>query len=49
MSMWGMNDGAALTGAAKFTNGAATFIDGSSGSNTLILKIGENYVLMGNE
>ena len=34
MSMWGMNDGAALTGAAKFTNGAATFIDGSSGSNT---------------
>ena len=34
MSMWGMNDGAALTGAAKFTNGAATFIDGTSGSNT---------------
>ncbi len=33
MSMWGMNDGAALTGASKFTNGAATFIDGSSGSN----------------
>jgi len=31
--MWGMNDGAALTGASKFTNGAATFIDGSSGSN----------------
>ena len=34
MSLWGMNDGAALSGAAKFTNGAATFIDGSSGSNT---------------
>jgi len=34
MSMWGMNDGAALSGAAKFTNGAATFIDGASGSNT---------------
>ena len=34
MSSWGMNDGAALSGAAKFTNGAATFIDGSSGSNT---------------
>ena len=34
MSMWGMNDGAALTGAAKFTNGAATFIDGANGSNT---------------
>ena len=34
MSLWGMNDGTALTGAAKFTNGAATFIDGSSGSNT---------------
>ena len=34
MSSWGMNDGAALTGAAKFTNGAATFIDGTSGSNT---------------
>jgi len=33
MSMWGMNDGAALTGASKFTNDAATFIDGSSGSN----------------
>jgi len=33
MSMWGMNDGAALSGASKFTNGAATFIDGSSGSN----------------
>jgi len=33
MSMWGMNDGAALTGASKFTNEAATFIDGSSGSN----------------
>jgi hypothetical protein len=33
MSMWGMNDGAALTGASKFTNGAATFIDGTSGSN----------------
>jgi hypothetical protein len=32
--MWGMNDGAALTGAAKFTNGAATFIDGANGSNT---------------
>jgi len=32
--MWGMNDGAALSGAAKFTNGAATFIDGASGSNT---------------
>jgi hypothetical protein len=31
--MWGMNDGAALTGASKFTNGAATFIDGTSGSN----------------
>ena len=28
-----MNDGAALTGASKFTNGAATFIDGASGSN----------------
>ena len=34
MSSWGMNDGAALTGAAKFTNGANTFIDGASGSNT---------------
>ena len=34
MSLWGMNDGAALTGAAKFTNGANTFIDGASGSNT---------------
>ena len=34
MSLWGMNDGTALTGAAKFTNGAATFIDGASGSNT---------------
>ena len=34
MSLWGMNDGAALTGAAKFTNGAATFIDGANGSNT---------------
>jgi hypothetical protein len=34
MSSWGMNDGAALSGAAKFTNGAATFIDGASGSNT---------------
>ena len=34
MSMWGMNDGAALTGAAKFTNGAATFIDGANGSHT---------------
>ena len=33
MSLWGMNDGAALTGASKFTNGAATFIDGTSGSN----------------
>ena len=33
MSSWGMNDGAALTGASKFTNGAATFIDGTSGSN----------------
>ena len=33
MSMWGMNDGAALTGASKFTNDAATFIDGTSGSN----------------
>jgi len=33
MSMWGMNDGAALSGASKFTNGAATFIDGTSGSN----------------
>ena len=34
MSLWGMNDGAALTGAAKFTNDAATFIDGANGSNT---------------
>jgi len=34
MSMWGMNDGAALSGASKFTNGAATFIDGANGSNT---------------
>lgn len=34
MSSWGMNDGAALSGAAKFTNGANTFIDGASGSNT---------------
>ena len=34
MSLWGMNDGAALSGAAKFTNGAATFIDGASGSHT---------------
>jgi len=33
MSLWGMNDGAALSGASKFTNGAATFIDGTSGSN----------------
>jgi len=32
--MWGMNDGAALSGAAKFTNGAATFIDGANGSHT---------------
>ena len=34
MSSWGMNDGAALTGEAKFTNGAATFIDGASGTHT---------------
>ena len=34
MSLWGMNDGAALSGAAKFTNGAATFIDGANGSHT---------------
>ena len=34
MSMWGMNDGAALSGAAKFTNGAATFIDGGNSSHT---------------
>ena len=34
MSSWGMNDGAALTGKSKFTNGAATFIDGTSGPNT---------------
>ncbi len=40
MSMWGMNDGAALTGAAKFTNGAATFIDGTSGSNTTFVTDG---------
>jgi len=40
MSMWGMNDGAALTGAAKFTNGAATFIDGASGSNTTFVTDG---------
>ena len=37
MSMWGMNDGAALTGKSKFTNGAATFIDGTSGPNTTYL------------
>jgi hypothetical protein len=40
MSMWGMNDGAALTGAAKFTNDAATFIDGTSGSNTTFVTDG---------
>ena len=40
MSSWGMNDGAALTGAAKFTNGAATFIDGASGSNTTFVTDG---------
>ena len=34
MSSWGMNDGAALTGEAKFTQGAATFIDGASGTQT---------------
>jgi hypothetical protein len=34
MSLWGMNDGGALTGQAKFTNGAATFIDGASGTHT---------------
>jgi len=37
MSSWGMNDGAALTGKSKFTNGAATFIDGTSGPNTTYL------------
>ena len=40
MSMWGMNDGAALTGAAKFTNDAATFIDGANGSNTTFVTDG---------
>jgi hypothetical protein len=37
MSSWGMNDGAALSGAAKFTNGAATFIDGANSSHTTFL------------
>jgi len=40
MSMWGMNDGTALSGAAKFTNGAATFIDGANGSNTTFVTNG---------
>ena len=40
MSLWGMNDGTALSGAAKFTNGAATFIDGASGSNTTFVTNG---------
>ena len=40
MSLWGTNYGAALTGAARFTNGAATFIDGSSGSNTTFVTDG---------
>ena len=48
MSSWGMNDGAALTGASKFTNGAATFIDGTSGSNatyvTDALEVGDCVV-----
>ena len=39
MSSWGMNDGAALSGAAKFTNGAATFIDGANGSKLLLLRM----------
>jgi|LWDU01.1.fsa_nt_gi hypothetical protein len=40
MSSWGMNDGAALTGSAKWTNGAATFIDGTSGPNTTFVTDG---------
>ena len=48
MSLWGMNDGGALTGQAKFTNGAATFIDGSSGTHTTFttdgLEVGDTVV-----
>ena len=40
MSLWGMNDGANLTGKSKFTNGANTFIDGTSGPNTTYLTDG---------
>ena len=48
MSLWGMNDGGALTGQAKFTNGAATFIDGASGTHTTFttdgLEVGDTVV-----
>ena len=33
MSMWGMNDGAAITGKHTWTNDDATLADGSSGTN----------------
>ena len=40
MSLWGMNDGANLTGKSKWTNGANTFIDGTSGPNSTYLTDG---------
>mgnify|MGYP003313789953 CR=1 FL=1 len=40
MSLWGMNDGANLTGKSKYTSGANTFIDGTSGPNATYLTDG---------
>ena len=33
MSLWGMNDGATLTGKSTWTNDDATLADGASGTN----------------
>ena len=33
MSLWGMNDGATITGKHTWTNDDATLADGSSGTN----------------
>ena len=34
MSMWGMNDGATLTGKSTWTNDDATLADGATGTNS---------------